>query len=111
MHLLHPSPNNVIAPHLTIRGMSFDKTSRTFSVDASQLSPQTSGHFMGQLYNDAADVGLALDNPHTNRSVPFFLKNVDEREGDVMGWWFEVLPESARKHPELTGLKLLIVNT
>jgi len=111
MKLLHPSPQNIIAPHLTIRGMHFDKVSRTFSVDASQLSPQNSGHFMGQLYNDAMDVGVVLDNPHTNRSVPFFLKNVDEREGDVIGWRFEVLGETASRHPELAGLKLLIVNT
>lgn len=103
--LLHPRPDSIIAPELSIELLSYK--SRSFSIDASQLR----GHRMfGQLYYDATDVGVVLVNPKGDK-VPFYLKHTDEVEGDVTGWRFEVLPESVAHSPKLAGLKLLIVNS
>ena len=103
--LLHPRPDSIIAPELSIELLSYKN--RSFSVDASQLKGRK---MFGQLYYDATDVGVVLVNPNRDK-VPFYLKNTDEVEGDVMGWRFEVLPETVAQNPKLSGLKFLIVNS
>lgn len=105
--LLHPRPDQIIAPELSTKLLSYNGASKSFSVDASQLKGL---RMFGQLYYDAADVGVVLNNP-TGSKVPFYLKHTDEVEGEVAGWRFEVLPESVAHSPRLAGLKLLIVNS
>lgn len=64
------------------------------------------------LYDDAADVGLALINPRTGNVTRWHLLDEvrDRRENELLGWMFAPTPETLRKQPELKGYQLNIAN-
>ena len=94
-----------IAPVLDTKRFHF--SSNQFVAEVSELPKRA----WGQLYNDAADAGLLLENRSTGYQVPFFLKGTDiQAEDEVMGWRFEVCPEAVRKNADLAGLTILIIN-
>ena len=107
MRLLHPSPDNVIAPCVDLKHFNYNLLTRCFVVDASQLQGQ---RFIDRLYKDATDQGLVLVNPKTGQGVPFVLTRTDG-EVEIMGWHFEVVSETVLKYPSLSSLRILIVNT
>lgn len=64
------------------------------------------------LYDDAADVGLALRNPRTGNVTRWHL--ADEircpREGELLGWYLKPCPESVRHNPVLEGYCIALIN-
>ena len=65
-----------------------------------------------RLYDDAADVGLALRNPRTGNVTRWSLLTEvrDPRENELLGWMLAPTPETIRKQPELQGYQLNIIN-
>lgn len=63
------------------------------------------------LYDDAADVGLALINPRTGNVTRWsLLEEIRDQEHELLGWMLAPTPETVRKQPELKGYQLNIVN-
>lgn len=64
------------------------------------------------LYDDAADVGIALINPRTGNVTRWFLSETltDPREGETLGWVLKPTGESIRKQPELANYQFRIIN-
>ncbi len=63
------------------------------------------------LYDDAADVGIALHNPDSQTTTYWHL--VDEgrdTEGDVMRWLFRPTVETVRRHPHLADWQVIVFN-
>jgi hypothetical protein len=84
---------------------SWDCVRRTLVAEASTLG------YKGprRIYDDAADVGIALLSEMGN-TVRFYLSKRDVCGEDVAGWRFEPIAEDVRKHPRLKGLSVLIIN-
>src|SRR4051812_46227876 len=97
----YPS-NRYIGPILSFERFTFK--AKTFIAEASDFRGD---RFMGQLYDDACDMGLILLNPTTMQQVPFCLTR-DERDGEneLIAYHFVVCPEAVRRNPALAGLKI-----
>jgi hypothetical protein len=65
-----------------------------------------------RLYDDAADVGLALRNPRTGNVTRWALLTEvrDPRENELLGWMLVPTFETLNKQPELKGYQFNIVN-
>jgi len=65
-----------------------------------------------RLYDDAADVGLALRNPRTGNVTRWTL--ADEircpRENELHGWFLIPTPESLQANPVLEGYCMTLIN-
>jgi hypothetical protein len=64
-----------------------------------------------QLYDDACDVGLALQNEKTSHVTTWYVsRDVHDAEGDLMH--IELLPtyESVAANPAIVGYKMMILN-
>jgi hypothetical protein len=80
---------------------------RSFCAEISSLGRMP----WSQLYDDAIDEGLILENPKTGREVAFVLSNVKhDREGEILQWEFIPLGELVRQNPQLCGVTLMIFN-
>lgn len=95
-----------IRPESTER-FTWNGKTKTFSAFLSDLE------FTGfdRIYPDACDVGLSLCNPNTKAEVVFYLSKEDrDAEGDLR--FYELLPisESVKKHPGVTGVKVVLFN-
>lgn len=64
------------------------------------------------LYDDAADIGLALVNPRSGNVTRWHLAETVRHpaEGDILGWKLKATPEAVRKQPELAGYEFRIIN-
>ena len=63
-----------------------------------------------RLYDDACDVGIALQNPRTGNITRWAMADTITQDGDILGWMCIPCTESVRRHPELAGYTLNIVN-
>ena len=90
----------------------WNREGQTFSQEISSLN----GFILFQrIYDDAVDEGFSILSNHTGQIITFYHSKTDYdgNEGDdsdVAGWWFEVVPEHARKYPWLANIKVLIIN-
>lgn len=83
---------------------------RILTGEASELGLRP-GQAFDQLYDDACDVGLVLQNPRTGNQTRWALSNTDkDGEGDVRFWELVPCPETLRKQPELQGFVLRLFN-
>lgn len=86
----------------------FPKT-RRMVCEASDL-----GGFEGfkPLYDDAADVGIALRNPKTGNITRWHMVTEirDPREGELLGWYLAPTPESVRRNPVLQDYSMTLIN-
>jgi hypothetical protein len=93
----------------------------TFALDGNQFSYQRKEGLLVaeasdvgyqrsfRIYDDACDVGIAIQGKRY--LIRFYMEDVDtDNEGDLMGWKFTIISEDERKHPELKGLRVLIIN-
>lgn len=64
------------------------------------------------LYDDACDVGLALQNPNTGNITVWHLAETlrDPYENEITGWKLHPTTETVSKQPELQGYELRILN-
>jgi hypothetical protein len=69
----------------------WDKATRTFHADISDLGPD---FYFGCVYDDAADVGLALRSRYDSRTIVFVVDRTErDREHEITGWHLSpVLP-------------------
>jgi len=83
----------------------YDKEFNEFSQEASSLRGTVA--IMGQLYDDAADVGFVLVSHHTGQEVPFYLASVDKsEEGEIQCWNFK----STSPHKLLENMTVTVFN-
>jgi hypothetical protein len=95
-----------IAPVVPAERLSFDGKTKTFVGEASEL-----GHFCGQLYDDACDTGVLIENRKTGNKVPFVLAGESRgQEGELQSWEFMVASEAVRRDSKLANLKLVVFN-
>lgn len=95
----------------TFRSSLFEKdvAGRLLSEEASTLGFRD----VGRLYDDAADVGIAIEREEHRRGrvVRFCLSEVKrDADRDVMWWEFVPCPESLRAVPALSGWRVRIFN-
>lgn len=64
------------------------------------------------LYDDAADVGLALRNPHNGNVTRWSLLDEirDPKENELLGWMLTPTPETVHAQPAVKGYQLNIIN-
>lgn len=68
-------------------------------------------NLLQRLYDDACDVGFALWNAATNTVTRWsFERDVRDVEGDLQVTYYVPTTETIRKHPQLAGWKVHIVN-
>ncbi len=89
-------------------GISHNAQRGLLIVEASDLQLRA----LERLYDDAADVGLALRNPRTGNVTRWALLTEvrDPRENELLGWMLAPTPETLRKQPELKDYQLNIIN-
>jgi len=64
------------------------------------------------LYDDAADVGIALRNSKTGNVTRWHLADEirDPQEGELMGWYLRPCYESVRRNPVLKDYSMTLIN-
>ena len=64
------------------------------------------------LYDDAADVGIALRNVKTGKVTRWCLVTEIRcpREGELHGWYLAPTPESLRTNPVLADYSMTLIN-
>lgn len=78
----------------------YDVATRTLSAEASSLG----GAFqVTRLFDDACDVGIAIQSHHTGRVERFYLRRVlrDRNEQEVQGWVFGPVDVTSNKIKEV----------
>jgi len=69
------------------------------------------GHQHQRLYDDACDVGLAIQSTRTNRIVTFFLsKTITNELNEVEGWVYLPIPQDVRKYGLPANLSVKVFN-
>lgn len=93
---------------INVAAFTCSKGSKTFTAEASDLKGCPT---LQPLYDDAADIGLALYNPATNVStVWYWADNEYDREGDLLGSKYMPTYETLRRNPQLEGWTVHILN-
>ncbi len=70
-------------------------------------------HAPRQIYDDAADVGIAIRSHKSGKVMRFYLSSEDHDASgeDVAGWWFKMIPEDRRKlSAACREIEVLIIN-
>ena len=64
------------------------------------------------LYDDAADVGLAIKNVKTGNITRWHVVTEirDPRENELHGWYLAPTPESVRRNPVLADYSMTLIN-
>lgn len=78
-NLLRPAPYRTSSFH-------FDRQSRLFTAEISDLRAVRSGAIFERVWNDSADEGLTLVSTRTGREVVYVVTDVVSREGDLLYW-------------------------
>lgn len=64
-----------------------------------------------QVYDDACDDGFVIVSHKTGTEATFALDRTDaDDEGEIDGWHFIPTRDTLRKHPQLKGWTVLVVN-
>ena len=95
----------IIADKISTKYFSYDKKSRTFTTEASDL-PRTFNP-ESQVYDDACDYGFTLISEKTGNEALFVFDKEDrDNEGELAGTWFQYFG----RDNSLKGIKVLIIN-
>lgn len=98
-----PFPSN----HFT-----YDKETKTLIAESSDLL----GNHFQRLYDDACDVGIAIQSVKTQKVVTYYLHKTVKPEGrefcvgEVVAWEYLPTTESIRQVPECAGTSVTIFN-
>lgn len=83
----------------------YHKETNDFSQEASSLRGNVA--IMGQLYDDAADIGFVLVSEHTGQEVPFCMyQEMKSEEGEILWWKFK----STSPHKLLEDMTVTVYN-
>lgn len=92
----------------------FDWASDIPSAEASDLGIRAVDmpFAFGPIYNDAADIGMALRSPTTGKITVWVLshKIPTPDSEDIGGWEFIPAPETIREFPHLAHRKIIVWN-
>lgn len=89
-------------PPISTRGLTYDPAGRRFAVDASDLPAGS----VGQIYHDAADLGLVLASHRTGREMPMVLSRTERCDGEVI--YHDFTP--ALERDRATGVVVRVFN-
>ncbi len=92
----------VIGNTISSSSFFYDKSTKTFSADASELK-----QFLSQLYDDACDAGFVMLSSRTGTRQPYYLDREIKQDNEVMGW--ELLPALPYK-TGAEGTKVVVFN-
>ena len=101
----------MIAAPVSTKQLNYDKETKTFSADMSQLDQGRRVNVWRQAYSDACDEGIMVISHTTGKEVMYVVERTDENDGDIRGWHLVPTKDSIRAVPECKGTKLFIINT
>lgn len=96
---------------VSTKQFNYDKATKTFSADMSQLDMGGRVMVWHQAYPDACDEGIKVTSHITGKEVMYVVDRRDELGGETKGWHLVPTADSIRKVPECKGTKLFIINT
>ena len=89
------------------RQFSYTHGDKTLISEASDLD----NLHLQRLYDDACDVGFAVQSDQTGNVVVFVMSEAKSNgEGELTHWLYEPTAESIRKYPECVGMKAIVFN-
>lgn len=76
---------------LSLRNFTYSKKNQTLSAMASDFGQQ---EWLGLLYCDGFEKGIAIHSPKTGKTQHFFLSKrlMDKYENELQGWEFKPVP-------------------
>ena len=84
---------------------------KQMSAEASTLGFKAGQVPAGQLYDDAADVGITLCTGYPSRRSHWYqTDSLVDGGGDVVAWRYRPTVETVRRHPRTAGWEVLIYN-
>jgi hypothetical protein len=93
----------ILKPH-RVSSSKFTYHQGTFVCEDSDFGKVGLIDRLGQVYDDACDLGFTIVSQKTGREVVFAQDGEDRRDGEVMGWRFVCVT------PGHKNLKALIIN-
>ena len=103
----------IIARKMSTKDFDFQKDTKCFCAEASDLGRGWEHRAFSQIYDDAADSGFTLVNPVTGEEATFSFSHhdySDQEKTEIAGWNFTIIPASVRVHPKCAGVTVLIIN-
>lgn len=101
--LLNPIPHS-------IKQFTHNFESKLLFTEMSDLGFRAGQLPFKQLYDDAADEGIALLNPRTGSVTYWYVVAEVREEGDITMWVLQPTTESCRKHPSVQCYTMHILN-
>lgn len=80
-----------LLPMIELDGARFTYAKGVLSAFESDLrNAPFDGHYrwLRPIYNDAADIGIAIRSHRTGKVERFYLTETETREGDILAWHF-----------------------
>ena len=97
----------IIANQISVKKFTYLKKERTFVAEVSDLNTDP----FSRIYPDACDEGFTLVNPKTGVGITFTLEETQRnRDMDIVAWKFIPVYEVSRSRPDLSDLKVTIIN-
>lgn len=92
--------------------------SRIFSVETvdgkiqmtAEISDFGPGFRFQSLYDDACDVGMAVQSSTTGAVVHYYLHETEVKENEVVCWFLKPTTESIRQHPKCVNTLIMLFN-
>ncbi len=100
-----PKHSQLHPPALNLTRFGYDKKNRSLSAFESDLRdrPFDGTHeWLGQLWNDSADVGIEIRSEFTGKVERFYLERTETRDGDLLAWHFKPINEKLPKVDTVT---------
>jgi hypothetical protein len=100
-----------LAPTFGTKAFTYDKATRCFVGEISELTAGGRLPLLGQIYPDACDAGMILISCDTGKEVRFYLiEEKRDADGDLVVMILKPLPEEVQKNPLLEGLSIHALN-
>ena len=87
-----------------------DRGRKLMFADASDLGFKAGQVPGGALYDDAADFGITLRNTDKGTVAHWYESDMLFHNGEQIGWRYKPTNETLRKHPNLKGWEVHILN-
>ena len=100
---LNPMPYN-------IKRFTHNAEAKMLVTDASDLNWVAGREDFVQLYDDAADMGIAVYNPRTDSTTYWYVIAEVTQHSELARWILRPTTESCRKHPGVQCYTMHILN-
>ena len=93
-------------PMVSTNKFHYHSGEKLFTQEISSL-----GNFsFGQIYPDACDEGFILVSHKTGAKITLYVSKCDMDGIEILGWHLKPTPESVKKNPRISGIRMLIIN-